>query len=103
MKWTPPSERAQFIIFSPIIVPVAVLAAPTFIVMGAIMWLQDRIARRLRPGSEYSPWFAWRPVRMNDWFDPGEGKWVWLERVERRWAGHYVEYRTAPTHSENNQ
>ena len=29
--------------------------------------------------SEWRKWFAWRPVRTEDW------EWVWLEMVERRY------------------
>ena len=30
-------------------------------------------------GYEWRKWFAWHPVRTEDW------KWVWLETVERKW------------------
>lgn len=34
-------------------------------------------------------WFAWRPVRLYQQFDPDErnGRWVWLETVE--WMGGF--------------
>lgn len=93
MKWTPPSERTQFWLFSPIIIPAALLCAPAFLVVGGFSLLGERVRRLFGPTAEWSRWYAWRPVRVNDWFDPCEGQWIWLEAVERRLDRGLVEVR----------
>lgn len=96
MRWKPPSERAQFILALPVIIPICAVAVPALLVMVPTMWLWYKAERAMRSGKEYGPWFAWRPVRINDWFDPAVGRWVWLEWIERRW-NRYHEYRTKDT------
>jgi hypothetical protein len=87
MRWKPldgrelpnwiayPLGAAFLVVFSPVL-------------LGVFLERQKR--RLLGPGSEWSRWFAWYPVRS----DRGFGKAVWLETVERRvWYGH-TEHRT---------
>lgn len=81
------------ILLSPVIVPAGALL---IIAMLPLMALQKTRAW-LFPPRPWHPWFAWRPVRCNDWFDDDNyGSWFWLETVER-WRGDpdQVEYRAA--------
>ncbi len=72
-------------------VVVHVIAAPIIYPMAglllAMQWLDDKFA----PSTVWSPWFAWRPVRINEPWDEGSdyGKTVWLETIWRkrdRWS-----------------
>ncbi|NTF35547.1 hypothetical protein [Agrobacterium rubi] len=75
-KWV---EYTLLAIFMPLIAPLI-----------AILWLEQQKRKMIGPRAEWSPWFAWHPVRS----DRGFGNTVWLEWVERRvWYGN-VEHRT---------
>jgi hypothetical protein len=83
MQWKPKplSDRAFYVLFSPIIIPgVLVLLALT-----PFVWATRRVNNflldRFGAGLEYHPWFAWRPVRSYR-----SNTWMWLETVDRRRA-----------------
>jgi hypothetical protein len=96
MKWHAPSERVQFWIASPIVVPAALMAAP-FILFGVgFHWCLTKLFPT--PPREWHRWFAWRPVPLDHWSDHvcTGGGWAWLETVERRSMPYNwpTEYRT---------
>lgn len=51
--------------------------------------MKFQIRRRAKDG-DWHRWFAWRPVRLEDW-----ATWAWLETVERSWGrnGCYSHFR----------
>lgn len=55
-------------------------------------WKTTREKYRLMGDNEWRPWFAWRPVRLED------GTWAWRETVERHQAMAYdvPRYRLGP-------
>lgn len=87
MRWKPLEDRklprpVQFALA----VPMLVVLAP----LMAAIWLDDQFQKRFGPKAEWTPWFAWRPVRT----DHGFGEAVWLETIERRaWYSRTI-YRT---------
>lgn len=90
MKWRAPSDRMQFLLLSPIIVPLAVLCAIWVAPVGLVVWLDRRRRSRLY-AKGWHVWFAWRPVKTGPWWD--RGGWVWLEMIERQVGGEENEYR----------
>lgn len=81
MQWKEPSERTQFILLSPILIPVTIVAVPVFAPLIAVLWAWDRWG----PKPAWRKWFAWRPVKVFSW-TTHEHRWVWLEWLER-WSG----------------
>lgn len=94
MKWCGPSERVKFVLISPVVVPIAIIAAPVFLAVAGGIWLEEKLTKPFRPTREWSTWYAWRPVCINDWVCDDEKRWVWLETIERRGERHWTEYRT---------
>lgn len=94
MRWKPLEGRdmprpVQFVIT----VPVLIILSP----LMAAVWLDDQFHKHFGPKAEWSPWFAWRPVRT----DHGFGEAVWLETIERRaWYSRTI-YRTVDTSSKS--
>jgi hypothetical protein len=81
MKWRAPSDRTQTILLAPILVPVAIFGVPVILGLVGFSWLWDNV---LLPAHDWRPWFAWRPVRLDQW----PAQWAWLETVEKtRWSG----------------
>ena len=84
MRWKPLEDRrlpdaVAFVVA----VPVLILLTPLI----AALWLDQLWQKKFGPKAEWSPWFAWHPVRT----DHGFGHSVWLETVERRaWYGKTV-------------
>lgn len=74
MRWGAPSERTQNVLLAPLII----LVSPAIAMLLIVVWL-DWLDRKLRPETDWLPWFAWRPVRLDQW----PTQWAWLERVER--------------------
>ena len=85
MRWNPPSERTQFILLSPIIVPVCIVALPIFASMALGIW----ILQYFEGPQGWKPWFAWRPVRLDYDWDTKTQQWAWLERIEQHSRGGY--------------
>ena len=81
MKWKAPSDRTQMILLSPIAIPLAIIVVPAIFALVGLAWLWENV---LFPAHGWRPWFAWRPVRLDQW--PTE--WAWLERVEKRRIGN---------------
>jgi hypothetical protein len=94
MKWRDPSERVKFMLVSPVVVPIIIVAAPALLVAVGCAWLQEKLTKPFRPTTEWAPWYAWRPICINDWFCADEKRWVWLEAIERRGHHNWTEYRT---------
>ncbi|KAA3527063.1 hypothetical protein GOZ96_04820 [Agrobacterium vitis] len=70
--------------------PILAIFMPLIAPLIAMFWLEKQKRKLIGPRAEWSPWFAWHPVRS----DSGFGHAVWLEWVERRvWYGN-VEHRT---------
>lgn len=69
---------------SPLLLTVAVVTAPVWLIVGIFLFVALKIEKVKRhllgPSETWRPWFAWFPVRE----DEGMGRWVWLEWVERR-------------------
>jgi len=96
MKWRAPSERVQFWLASPVVVPLGIVAAIMLSPAILAIWITGKLPRT---SMEWHLWFAWRPVPLGHWSDHvgKRGGWAWLERVERR-ARPYnwpTEYRAA--------
>ena len=86
MKWRAPSQRVQFILASPIVVPAGIIAAALILPIIPVFWLVDKISAKMRPSMDWHAWFAWRPVPLGHWSEHvgKRADWAWLERVERR-------------------
>lgn len=84
MKWKAPSERVQFWIASPIVIPASLIAALIFLPGIGLHLLLQRVFPR--PSEEWHRWYAWRPVRLGHWSEHigKRAGWAWLEAVERR-------------------
>lgn len=81
-KWT---ERVFIVLTSPIVIPF-------FAVFIPILWLGLKVDDWLGPKRHWTPWFAWRPVKVGWW--PPDQRWVWLEWVERKDNGTgFADYR----------
>lgn len=80
MRWKSPSDRAQFWLLAPVILPIVAIAVPPILAMVGLGWIVGKIF----PRHDWRPWFAWRPVKFDEW---PNNRWAWLERVERRRNG----------------
>jgi hypothetical protein len=94
MRWSEPSEKVKFWLLSPIIVPVAIICTPPLLIAVSCMWLAEKAKQPFRASPDWHTWYAWRPIKINDWFCDNELKWVWFEAVERRGHHSWTEYRT---------
>lgn len=84
MKIRPLSDRAQFWLLSPIVIPLGTIAFVTMYPCFKLAeWNNDRLERR-----GYHNWFAWRPVRHFN-----GTHYMWLETVQRRRGGSHWFYR----------
>jgi hypothetical protein len=87
MRWKPLDGRElPKCIAYPIGAAFVVMFSPLLL----LMWLEAQKRKLIGPGANWSPWFAWYPVRS----DRGFGSTVWLEWVERRVWYSDVEHRT---------
>lgn len=82
MRWKAPSERVQFMLAAPVVIPITVIAAPFVLMLAGLVILDDW----LRPSLDWHRWFAWHPVSLSARpTSLGERRaWAWLETVERR-------------------
>lgn len=90
MKWRAPSERTQFWLAAPIVVPVALLCAIWLSPIALVFWIDGKWRARQR-AKGWHVWFAWRPVKTGPWWQ--RGGWVWLEMIERTLDRDGYEYR----------
>lgn len=86
MKWSTPSDRTQTILLAPILLPVVVIGLPLIFGVIGLAWVWEHV---LFPPHEWRPWFAWRPVRLDQW----PAQWAWLETVEKTRWGSGTAYR----------
>lgn len=90
MRWKPIADREapDWLMW-----PVAVLTAPVWGALVAILWLEDKKREFMGPTAEWRPWFAWHPVSVwwND--DDPKSRAIWLEWVDRRHHWNMTEYR----------
>ena len=91
----PPPDWLVWLLFWWALIP---MFAILFVALVVPAWLRYQKCRYLGPYCDrWQDWFAWRPVRINKAFDADEGRWVWLERIERRlprYSSWPTEYRT---------
>lgn len=85
MRWGQPSERTQLILVSPLIVLLSPAIAFSGLLICALIYGTKAKRWLMGPSAQWRNWFAWFPVRPGRW--PDEGRWIWLERVERRVTG----------------
>lgn len=69
---------------------VVAITAPLWAVplglLFVVVWTDNKIVAAIRPGPEWEPWFAWRPVSISAWTgDDDFTGLVWLETVYRRY------------------
>ena len=87
MRWGQPSEKTQLWLASPLLV----LFSPAFLIFAAVIAVVIYAEKAKRwlvgPSKDWRWWFAWYPVRPGTW--PDQGRWIWLERVERRVQSHH--------------
>lgn len=89
MKWQAPSQRTQFILLSPIIVPAGLLLAAMILPAVPFILLAAKLAEHRR-AKGWHRWFAWYPVRFDGFFYDRPSCWFWLETVERcLWSGNW--------------
>lgn len=78
----PLSQRAQNILFAPIVIPLAVVVVPIVLVMMAAYKACEWIGKKLDP-PVWRRWFALWPAECDPWPDGGFNGWVWLEMIWR--------------------
>lgn len=80
------SERALSVLAHAILFITAPLwAIPAGLLIVGV-WITTKVATALRPGREWEPWFAWRPVTLSIWTgDDDFTGTVWLETIYRRY------------------
>lgn len=62
------------------------LWVPPLGLLFVVVWSETKISHALRPGREWEPWFAWRPVKLDIWSgDDAFTGTVWLETIYRRY------------------
>lgn len=83
MRWQPPSERVQFALASPLVIPAAVFLAAVILPLVPLFIASDWWTRR-QIAKGWHRWFAWRPVRFDGFWYDMPSQWMWLETVERR-------------------
>lgn len=82
MKWRAPSERTQFWLAAPVVIPVAALCSVILMPAALLIWLDGK--RRARQAAKgWHPWLAWHPVKAGEWWE-NDRRWVWLETIDRR-------------------
>lgn len=72
------------ILVAPLALPAAIIVAPAILFAVGFHWLLTKLFPTL--SREWHRWFAWRPVPLDHWSEHvgQQGKWAWLETVERR-------------------
>lgn len=89
MKWKSPPAWVFLVIFSPILLPSALLLLAIFLPAVGIEWLWHRFGPQ--PYEGFRRWFAWYPVKIGVEWDGCHWRshWVWFVTVERTFRGHY--------------
>ena len=85
MRWRSPSDRAQFWLLSPILIPALVPLVIGLLPVAGVEWLRGKWKER-QASKGWHEWYAWRPVKFNTWSERNR-QWVWLERIKRRHHG----------------
>lgn len=78
----PPSQRVQDIIGWALIAALSPVLVPAIVICIALLATVQAKRHLFGPYDEWSPWFAWHPIRLGTWGDV-----VWLETVERTSCG----------------
>jgi hypothetical protein len=88
MVWGPKQrvwiERAGVALVAPLLI----VTLPVWLLLAALVWLDIRISRALKPKRQAHQWFAWRPVDFS-LFTDHNGQSAWLQTVWRgqdRWG-----------------
>lgn len=69
----------------PIAVVLVTITSPAWLVLFAAIWTSKGIEWLIGPSWYWRPWFAWHPVKIDQFKD----QMVWLEWIERRsWYSH---------------
>lgn len=90
MRWSSPPESVT----KPIAWVLLAITSPVWGLLIVALWTDRLWWSWFGPKSTPKPWFAWRPIRFNEWFeDDTYGRWVWLETVERQYDQGETVYR----------
>lgn len=97
MRWNGLTPRARKVVGAMLTVVSFPVWGPVFGLMFVLIWIERQWF--ILP-TAWTRRFAVIPTRINEWDDPNEGRWFWLEWVEGRYLGGCNEYRT-PTNTEH--